>query len=165
MQGILHRMSQWLVTEDRSEYGSGCFAGLQAQLAEAGRCAADNYNNRFRNADEEELRYVSVREKQSVILQEIYENIKSLQGIPGQALAISELFGYLEQHLTDPAGREDNGETALCKKELEHIFEEMKKEPLPKSREEFEDRALLFHILKLAERLVSLEETAGGPLE
>lgn len=147
IRGILHRMSVWLLTEDRSEYHADCFGRLQERLAEVGRCAADNYNNRFLNADESELEYAGLRERQCVILQEIYENIKALSSVPKQAEAISELLSHMEAHFG--RGEEDAG---VSEKAVQQLFADMKKEPLPISREEFEDRALLFHILKLLER-------------
>ena len=82
IKGILHRMSLWLPVEDKSSYGSGCFQTLKKALEEAKLCAAANYNNDLRNADTYELDYIRMREQQSVVLQEIYENIKS-KGIRG----------------------------------------------------------------------------------
>lgn len=176
IKGVLHRMSIWLLTEDRSEYNANCFGRLRESVSEAGRCAADNYNNRFLNADETELAYVSLRERQVVVLQEVYENIKALSGTPRQAEAIAELLRHIEEHFGRDAtameaakGAEGTAEaslkgpdsctdTELCIRALHRLFADMKKEPLPESREEFEDRAILFHILKLLERFLEMQQ-------
>ena len=38
--------------------------------------------------------------------------------------------------------------------ELERVFEDMKKERLPQNREEFEDRAVLYYIMKQLDELL-----------
>ena len=61
--------------------------------------------------------------------------------IPAQAKVVVEYIRYLNQYVTelnDPIPQ---------LKFLEEIFQRMKQEPLPVSREEFENRAVLYHIL------------------
>ena len=76
IKGILHRMSEWLLKEDKSGYNAGCFDKLSQAIEEAKLCAAANYNNQLFAKDTRELRYIRMREQQSVVLQGIYENIK-----------------------------------------------------------------------------------------
>ena len=141
IKGILHRMSLWLPREDKSEYGSGCFEKLDKALEEARLCAAANYNNSVLERNPRELDYIEMREKQSIILKGIYENIKSITFLPEQAKQVAELFGKIEEDYH----RENTVEELL--NSLGKLLEEMKQQELPASREEFEARAILFYIL------------------
>lgn len=159
IKGILKRMSTWLPMEDKSRYGSGCFVALQEALTEAKLCAAANYNNVLRGQDTGELDYIRMREQQSVVLQEIYENIKALAYLPTQAKQVAQLIGRVEQEY-----HRDNTVEGLLS-ELEDLFVQMKQQPLPESREEFEARAILFYILMQMKKLLELKREfilAGG---
>lgn len=141
IKGILHRMSLWLTREDRSGYGSGCFDRLEKALDAARLCAAANYDNSVFEKDSGELDYIEMREKQSIVLKGIYGNIKSIEYLPEQAAQVAELLGEIERDY-----HRDNTVEELSEK-LERLFEEMKEQELPASREEFEARAILFYIL------------------
>lgn len=151
IKGILYRMSGWLLKEDKTGYRSDCFIRLEESLEAARLCAAANYNNRFRNTDSRELDYVAMRARQTVVLQGIYENIKSISYLPRQAEQVAKLLQAIEQEY-----HKDNTVESLLA-ELENLFYEMKKEDLPISREEFEARAILFYILKQLEKFLLLK--------
>lgn len=149
---ILRRMSQYLPREDRSEYDPECFEALGRALDAAKTCAAANYNNVLRPADSYELDYIEMREKQSVLLREIYDNIVRLRYLPEQANQVAELLGQIERDYH----RENSVEGLLQKQE--GLLLEMKKQPLPRSREEFEARAILFYILMQLGSLLELKK-------
>lgn len=151
IKGILHRMSVWLPREDREEYGSGCFGKLEEALEEAKLCAAANYNNVLFGKNSRELDYIRMREQQSVLLKEIYLNIKSIAYLPKQADAVSELLGEIERDY-----HRDNTVEELLKR-LDGLFLEMKSQKLPDTREEFEARAILFYILMQLKNLLELK--------
>lgn len=148
---ILHRMSQWLPKEDKSDYGSECFEHLEQTLNAAKVCAAANYNNVVLPGDSHELDYIELREKQSVLLREIYDNIVRIEYLPEQALQVAELLGQIEQDYH----RENTAEGLLEK--LEALLLQMRKQRLPRSREEFEARAILFYILMQIRNLLELK--------
>lgn len=159
IKGILKRMSTWLPVEDKTLYSSDCFVALQEAINEAKLCAAANYNNVLRGNDTAELDYIRMREQQSVVLQEIYENIKALAYLPAQAKQVAQLIGRVEQEY-----HKDNTVEGLLS-ELEELFAEMKQQPLPESRKEFEARAILFYILMQMKKLLELKREfilAGG---
>lgn len=151
IKGILHRMSLWLPREDKSEYGSGCFEKLDKALEEARLCAAANYNNSVLERNPRELDYIEMREKQSIILKGIYENIKSITFLPEQAKQVAELFGKIEEDYH----RENTVEE--LQNSLGKLLAEMKRQALPASREEFEARAILFYILMQTESFLNLK--------
>lgn len=148
---ILRRMSQYLPREDRSDYGSGCFERLEKALNTARACAVANYGNTVRSGDSFELDYIEMREKQSVLLRGIYDNIVRIQYLPEQALQVAELLGRIEKDYH----RENTAEGLLEK--LEALLLQMREQRLPRSREEFEARAILFYILMQIRNLLELK--------
>jgi len=151
IKGILHRMVTWILKEDKSEYTPDCFEGLQKSLKEAKLCAAANYGNALFRSDTGELDYIRMREQQSMILREIYLNIKRLDYLPDQAEQVAELLDRIEQ-----CYHKDNTVKELLE-ELEQLLQQMREQPLPRTREEFEARAILFYILKQLQNLLELK--------
>lgn len=151
IKGILHRMSEWLPKEKRDEYKSGCFEKLDIALSEAKLCAINNYNNSLFSNDTREIDYIKMRAEQSIILKEIYENIKGLEYLPQQAVQVAELIGKIEEDYH----RENTVEELLS--ETDELLKHMETCPLPKTREEFEARAVLFYILKQIRNILQLK--------
>lgn len=151
MKGILHRMSLWLPEEDKSNYGSDCFDRLEKALAAAGLCAVRNYNNALFEKNRYELEYVRMRERQCEVLKEMYSNVKSIGTATAQGEIVAGFLGKIERDY-----HRDNTVEALLA-EQEGLLERMRTQPLPASREEFETRALLYHILLQAGVLLEVK--------
>jgi len=151
IKGILRRMSAWLQTPDKSGYDAACFVKLEEAIRQAKLCAAANYNNSLLRKDTGQLDYIRMREQQSVVLKGIYQNIKSLVYLPGQAMKVASFFSEVEQ-----AYHKENTVEELLGR-LQGFLEEMKQEQLPVSREEFEARAILFYILMQMEELLQIK--------
>ncbi|MDE7267971.1 MAG: hypothetical protein K2N89_10945 [Lachnospiraceae bacterium] len=151
IKGILHRMSEWLPREDRGDYQSDCFEQLDDALSEAKLCAINNYNNSMFSSDTDEIDYIKMREEQSVILKEVYKNIKGLKYLPQQAVQVAALIRKIEEGYH----RENTVEGLLAKTDA--FLKRMATRPLPQTREEFEARAVLFYILKQLENVLWLK--------
>lgn len=151
IKGILHRMSKWLPREDKSEYGSGCFERLESAIDAARVCAAANYNNAVFSNSKYELEYIKMRERQSIVLHEIYDNIVRIQYLPEQANQVAGLLGQIEADF-----HRDNTVAGLLEK-LEKLLLQMKEQQLPQSREEFEARAILYYILMQIKKLLEIK--------
>jgi len=151
IKGILCRMARWLLQEDKSEYSPDCFKRLEQALETAKLCAVQNYKNELFRNDLYELDYIRMRERQSVILREIYENIIRIRFLPKQAGAVAALLGRIERDYH----RENTAVELL--QELDGLFRQMKQEELPESREEFESRAVLFYILMQIRNLLEVK--------
>lgn len=151
IKGILHHMSEWLPREDRDDYQSDCFERLDDALSEAKLCAINNYNNSMFSNDTDEIDYIKMREEQSVILKEVYENIKGLEYLPQQAVQVAALIKKIEEGYH----RENTVEGLLAKTDA--FLSRMAARPLPQTREEFEARAVLFYILKQLENVLRLK--------
>lgn len=84
IRGILKRMAQRLLMEDKSDYDGNCFTKLEAQVEYTKRSAYKNYNNQLLNASYYEIDYIKMRENQIEVLRHIYESIKMVEMIPSQ---------------------------------------------------------------------------------
>lgn len=141
MKGILNRMSLWLPREDKDGYGPECFTELKEALLAAKNCAISDYGNTLLAKSVYELDYIAMREQQGIVLREIYENIRRIQYLPEQAEQVAGLIGQIGEDF-----HRDNTVADLLQ-EQEGLLFQMKTQPLPGSREEFEARAILFYIL------------------
>lgn len=151
LKGILRRMADWLLRDDKTGYGPECFERLQDTLKRAEICAVSNYNNAILKPSSYELDYIHMRERQSTVLQGIYENIKSISYLPNQSVKVAELLKAIEKGY-----HRDNTVEGLLQ-ELDALFDSLKREAMPAVREEFEARAILFYILKQLEKLLMIK--------
>lgn len=149
---ILEDMARWLVQEDKSGYGKSAFDLLEKALQQAEDCAVANYGNAPFSRDTYELDYVRMRQRQAVILRAVYENIREITYLPRQAEQVAELLGRIRQEYH----RYNNVEGLLA--QLGELLADMQIQPLPRSREEFEARAVLFYILKQMEDLLEVKK-------
>ena len=98
-----------------------------------------------------------MRMKQLNILHNLHYEIKKIRKMPKQALIIADYIMYMAEYVIEVNCPEKQLE------QLEKLFAEMKNEPLPETREEFESRAMLYHILMdLEEFLVYKKRFVNG---
>lgn len=148
---ILQRMSQWLPKEDRRGYTEICFGKLMRLIHEAKACAVANYDNTVFTKSVEELAYITMREQQSLLLQEIHGNIIRIRHLPEQAEQVAELIGEIGQDFY----RKNTVERLMNR--LSELLVQMKEQPLPSHREEFESRAILFYILMQVRQFLEIK--------
>lgn len=103
--------------------------------------ACDYQNNTFHSHPGYYINYFEMRMQQVEILITLHEEMAKIRTVPRQAHIIAEYIFYLIDYVV-----EMNVPTMQIER-LRQIFADMKEEPLPVTREEFENRALLFHIL------------------
>ena len=103
--------------------------------------AYDYQNNTIQSHPEYYINYFEMRMKQCNILHNLHYEIKKIRNLPIQATIIAEYISYLAAFVI-----EKNVPTKQIKR-LEELIEDMKKQPLPKTQDEFESRAMLYHIL------------------
>ncbi len=163
IKGILGDMARWLAQNNQSvgtgSHSASCpigcgenyFNPLREALGQAEACAVANYGNAPFSRDTYELDYVRMRQQQAVILQAVYDNIRGITYLPGQAGQVSELLEQIRQEYH----RYNNVEGLLS--QLQALQADMQTQALPQSREEFEARAVLFYILKQLEELLEVK--------
>lgn len=142
LRKILFRMAFFLQEVEKSNYEGQCFAPLKKDIELGLTYAYQNMNNTLLKESQYFIRYMEMRQHQLQILSEIYGKIISLHSVPSQVIPVVEFIERLANSLA-----ESNNAKALLT--LEQKLEcDFKESPLPQTREEFEDRAVLFMILK-----------------
>lgn len=155
---VLLRMAEYSRKEDRSDYTGTCFDKLQADIAAGKKQAFAYMNNTFFQESKYFIAYMNMREQQTAVLREIYKKIVSIRRILPQTEQVSDLF-----HATAVSFGESNNARELLAK-LSEVLRQMKDSPLPVTREEFEDRAVLYGILMDLEYFLQLKRDFADAL-
>lgn len=114
--------------------------------------AYEYQENTFSTHPDYYIRYFEMRLNQCQVLHNLYSELRNICMIPKQAKVVSQYMIYLMDYVIElniPIEQMDR---------LREIFEQMKQEPLPVSREEFENRAMLYHVLMDIEEFVLLKK-------
>lgn len=152
MQGDLRELSDYLLKEQMSRSVWEDIRTLEAKLRELMEEAREYQNNTFESHHDYYQDYFSMRLDQCRMLDSLHYEMKKIRSMPKQAGMIAEYIRYLADYVL-----EKNVPKKQMEK-LEEIFAGMKKEELPKSREEFESRALLYHILMDLEEFLKYKQ-------
>lgn len=151
IRNILHRMSVRIIDRDISDYNGECFQKLSVSIRNAKNIAEENFNNQFGSKDTFDREYIKMREKQVQVLYDMYKRVRSIQTKPMTAQVISD---FLEE-MANVFHRENTGVSLL--EDFYEIDEAMKSKPLPVTREEFEDRAQLYTLLRDIEEFIKIK--------
>lgn len=158
MRKVLFRMSEYLLREDRSDYTGACFDKLFSDVSAGKKQAFAYMNNTFFQESEYFIDYMNMRGQQCAVLQEIYKKIIGIRTVPSQTEQISAFI-----HEIGVSFAEYNNAKELLEK-LSVLLLQMKDSPLPVTREEFEDRALLYSILMDLEYFLQLKKDFADAL-
>ncbi len=93
-----------------------------------------------------------MRAKQLNILHNLHNEMRKIRRMPAQVKIVAEYMLYLTDYVVELNSPEKQI------RRLEQIFEEMKREPLPVTRDEFESRAVLYHILMDLEEFLTVKK-------
>lgn len=151
IKGMIHRMAENLMQEDKTGYNADCFIRLEDKIYLAKECAIQNWNNTLWSQSSYELDYIRMRENQSRVLKNIYDSIILIKMLPAQTMQVAAFFREIEAQYH----RENDVEGLL--NILQKMLSDMKLENLPQSREEFEARALLFYTLMQLDEFLKLK--------
>ncbi len=141
LKTLLSRMSTYIVTADKSDYTSQCFTALENHINLGLQHAYTNMNNTLFHESQYYIRYMEMRKQQFQVLRDIYDKICSLVRVPEQAYDVAAFIQEIAASLA-----ESNNAKGLLSKE-DRLFTQLKHSQLPRTREEFEDRAVLYMIL------------------
>lgn len=148
---ILERMSERMENHDMTDYNGKCFEELAGILRDTKNAAEFNYNNQFNKYDLFDLEYIAMRERQCVVLYEMYSLIRHLETTPATTQKVSEFLNMLSRVLD-----ETNDGVELMEK-FKEMDTYMKAHPLPAQRQEFEDRARLFCFMRNMEHFIRIK--------
>lgn len=132
---------------------------LEKQLQEFLYEAHEYQNNTFQSHPGYYIEYFEMRSNQLKMLHNLHYELKKISKMPRQAHIIAGYILYMKEYVV-----EMNVPTKQIEA-LEQIFRDMEKQPLPVTREEFESRALLYHILMDLEEFLTLKKRFVEGLE
>ncbi len=146
MRGCLKCLSMALLEPEGEKRELNCrIAALQEGLEEMQKEAAAYLGNTFAKEADYFRRYVRMRMDQEKILEDMAEKCMSLTEAVPQAAALADLLARIGDCF-----HETNNAAGLLR-EYEGLRRHYVEEELPKTRAEFENRAVLFHILQMVE--------------
>ena len=114
---------------------------LEKRIQKYIRDAEEYQENTFQSHPEYYIDYFEMRYEQLRILDSLHYEMKKIRSMPAQAKVIAEYLLYLTDYV-----KETNIPDQQIEK-LKGIFADMRNEELPGTMDEFESRAMLYHIL------------------
>lgn len=151
MKDIIKNMSQSIIGKNSKDDPIINFKFLDQTLNVALSKAYDNMNNTLTKDTRYYIDYIDMRQNQTLVLKKIYENIELLTLWPKQCYPISELIIEICNTY-----HEYNNVRELISK-LKGLKKSMQEEQLPITRDEFENRAILFVVLSDFENFLQLK--------
>lgn len=148
---ILERISKRIINKNLPNYNEKCFITLEKTLRKAKNAAEDNYNNQLIGGDVFDIEYIAMRERQYIVLYEMYKDVSRLDSKPITAEKISAFFENMAEVFD-----KDNDGKALMEDFIE-MDKYMKGQVLPTTRLEFEDRARLFILMRRIEEFIAIK--------
>lgn len=124
---------------------------LEDHLKLAQKQAYENMNNTLLTDTRYYIGYFTMRKEQVMLLQQIAADMKQLNLIPKQAYPLAYMMDKIKEQF-----RESNNARELLK-ELNRMKELFKEEPVPTTREEFENRAILYGIMNNIESFLIIK--------
>lgn len=149
---ILGELADFLSSRDRKEIVWEKLDYLEAKLELFIEQAYVYQNNTFRSHTSYYSSYFEMRAKQCGALQHLHLELEKLKTLPKQAVIVSDYICYLKNYVTEM----NRPEKQMAR--LDALAEDMKSQELPRSREEFENRAVLYHILMDLEEFLQYKQ-------
>lgn len=141
LQSILRELGAYLCGNEMRENAWDNICALEKKIQDYTQSAYEYQDNTFQSHPQYYISYFEMRHEQCHILHNLHSEMVKILSIPKQSKVISEYLYYLVDYVI-----EINAPDQQIAR-LNEIFADMRNEELPKTREEFENRALLYHIL------------------
>ena len=141
MQLILTGIADYIESGTESQKIWDDLEQVHKRLDSCIHTALEYQGNQFGEDAEYYYRYFEMREHQCQILTNLQSELEKIRTTPAQAKIIVDYIRYMSRYVTE---MNMPGQQLT---QLNVLFSHMEEEPLPKSREEFENRAILYHVL------------------
>lgn len=151
IQLILNKMSVILLEQTKTIYDINYFYYLDELLETSLTRAYANMQNTLLNDTRYYIEYLDMRKNQCQILKRIYVDICRLDRVPRQTYIISDFIKQVS------IGFHEYNNVKKLQSHLKDMKLFMKQEPLPVTRKEFENRAILHRIIYELEEFLLLK--------
>lgn len=152
MKKIFSELAGYLRHQSMGEHVWRDIKALEEKLEDYLDLAHEHQNNTFVSHPEYYINYFNMRMQQCGILHNLHAEMRRLRNLPKQAEVIADFMDLLAEHIHEML---DPKELMV---HLQKMLDDMKTQPLPISREEFESRALLYHIIMDLEDFLSFKQ-------
>lgn len=152
MQQVLGELADYLRGGRGSEHIWFDLDRLEEHLHRGLERAHEQAHNTMSRADLYYIEYMEMRLQQCAMLQTLQSRVKKIREIPEQAEMVSRYLEYLAQYVHEKNVPDEQIDKLL------QVFEQMRQEELPKNREEFESRAILYHVLMDLEEFLFVKQ-------
>ncbi len=149
-------LSAWLDSlADQLESGKRplpSLSGYEKELSSDWELAKDFDDNSWSSYSDYYKKYFTMRLRQVQVLENLDWELDHFSSMPAQTKIITGYIRYLVQFIYEthlPVQQEE---------ELQRLLSILKSEELPKTREEFENRSILYHVLMTLEEFIILKE-------
>lgn len=150
LKSILYCFEQFLL-EGQGSNASDMIETLDEILEDALQLVYRERHNTLFQQTNYQVHYFEMRRNQNRLLNQIAVNVEKITSQSRESILLSHLF-----HATARQLSETNSALMLID-DIEQLLDTFRQRELPKTREEFERRAVLFQILQDLERLILLK--------
>lgn len=147
-----HRIAQDIVMDKQLACTFFDLSPLDLILEKLEKEAWENRGNTLLSDEQYFVKYVEMRKHQKAVVEKLCQNIRLLHGVPSQAHTISRFIRDISVKF------HESNNTKELMQQLSCIQTSMQKEPLPSTRAEFENRAVLYRILYDLEELITIKK-------
>ncbi|MBQ8822724.1 MAG: hypothetical protein IJZ82_08790 [Lachnospiraceae bacterium] len=141
LQGILTHLSAYLRKEELPHSVWDDINSLEDKLKEFIQDAIEYNNNSFSDHPTYYVDYFEMRLLQVDMLRSLHEEMQRMRSMPVQADVVADYLDFMNACL----GKMDSLEMQIEK--LHEILKHLKEDHLPQDMEEFQSRAILYHVL------------------
>lgn len=152
MQSVLGGLAMYLRNQETQQSVWEDICALESKLLEFSEEAYEYQENTFHSHPQYYIDYFEMRKMQCSILHGLHYELRRMRSMPKQAEVVADYIAYLQQYIVEVNRPEKQ------MRELQNIFDSMKEQDLPKSREEFESRAMLYHVLMDLEEFLKCKQ-------
>ncbi len=142
MKSLFVEMAAYIRHLETDGVDKKCLEKLENHVDIALGRAFANMNNTLYSHARYYIEYMEMRKNQCVTLQSIHYYLHSLTKVSEQAMIIADFMEYISRTIYQ------HNNTDELQRQLQEIRTLMREQPLPVTREEFENRALLYVVLE-----------------
>ena len=141
LQMILRELASYLMKREMKEDVWKDIKDLEAKLKRLVVDASEYEGNTFHSHTAYYMDYFEMRLEQCNVLHDLHYELQKMRSHSVQAEMVADYILYLVDYVVETNSPEEQID------KLERMVDEMKEQPLPVTRDEFETRAILYHIL------------------
>ena len=141
MKLILQELSWYLRNQSMGAHVWGDIIQMEDELSEHLEMAHEFHSNTFGTHPEYYINYFAMRKQQCGALHNLHAGMRRIRNLPIQAEIVADYIDDMALHVTEM----NRPEKQIA--QLEALLQKMNEQELPTTREEFENRALLYHTL------------------